>query len=52
MSAAEAAATALDIKPKVAIPMHYGSIVGSRKDAEMFTEKLRGKVEVVILAAE
>jgi L-ascorbate metabolism protein UlaG (beta-lactamase superfamily) len=48
MTADEAARAALDIKPKVAAPMHYGSVVGSKKDAERFAERLRGKIEVVI----
>jgi L-ascorbate metabolism protein UlaG (beta-lactamase superfamily) len=52
MTADEAVKAALDIGPKLAIPMHYGSIVGSQKDAETFAEKLRGKVEVNILTAE
>lgn len=48
MNAEEAAAAVNeDIKPKVAIPMHYGSVVGSRADAEMF--KKLCKCEVVIL---
>ncbi len=36
MNAREAADLANIIKPKVAIPMHYGSIVGTEKDAEVF----------------
>jgi L-ascorbate metabolism protein UlaG (beta-lactamase superfamily) len=52
MTADEAAMAAMDIKPKVALPMHYGSIVGSKKDAEAFAEKLKGKIEVVILREE
>ena len=52
MTAEEAAEAALTIKPKTAIPMHYGTIVGSRKDAEIFAEKLRGKVHVIILPPE
>jgi len=52
MTADEAVKAALDIRPKLAIPMHYGSIVGSQKDAELFAEKLRGKVEVNILTEE
>lgn len=48
MTADEAAAAANeDIKPKAAIPMHYGSIVGSRADAERF--KKLCKCEVVIM---
>jgi L-ascorbate metabolism protein UlaG (beta-lactamase superfamily) len=36
MDAEEAARAADAIKPKVAIPMHWGTIVGSEKDAEAF----------------
>ncbi len=49
MTADEAIKAALDIKPKVAIPMHYGSIVGSEKDAKRFADGLKGKMEVIIL---
>jgi len=52
MTADEAIRAALDIKPKIAIPMHYGAIVGSKKDAERFAEGLKGKIEVVILKEE
>ncbi len=52
MTADEAVKAALDMKPKVAIPMHYGSIVGSEKDAKRFAESLKGKIEVVILKEE
>ncbi len=52
MTADEAIKAALDIKPKVAIPMHYGSIVGSENDAKKFAEGLKGKIEVVILKEE
>lgn len=52
MTADEAVKAALDIKPKVAIPMHYGSIVGSEKDAKKFADSLREKIEVVILKEE
>jgi len=38
MSAEEAADAAKLIKPDVAIPMHYGSVVGDEKDAEEFKE--------------
>jgi L-ascorbate metabolism protein UlaG (beta-lactamase superfamily) len=36
MTAEEAADAAKRIKPKIAIPMHYGSIVGDARDAERF----------------
>jgi len=52
MTAEEAIKAALDIKPKIAIPMHYGSIVGSKGDAERFSEGLKGKIEVVVLQEE
>jgi L-ascorbate metabolism protein UlaG (beta-lactamase superfamily) len=52
MTADDAAKAALEIKPSIAIPMHYGSIVGETKDAEIFAEKLKGKITVVILTEE
>lgn len=48
MTAEEAAQAVLDFKPTVAIPMHYGTVVGTDKDAQRFAELLKGKVEVVI----
>jgi L-ascorbate metabolism protein UlaG (beta-lactamase superfamily) len=38
MTAKEAAKAVEKIKPKLAIPMHYGTIVGSEKDAKDFKE--------------
>ncbi|HKZ57510.1 MAG TPA: MBL fold metallo-hydrolase [Thermodesulfovibrionales bacterium] len=52
MTAEEAVKAALDIKPKIAVPMHYGSIVGSENDAKKFSAGLKGKIEVVILKEE
>ncbi len=52
MTADEAVKAAIDINPKTAVPMHYGSIVGTEGDAERFAKKLRGKVEVKILKEE
>ena len=52
MTAEEAVKAALDIKPDIAIPMHYGTIIGTRMNAEKFAEELRGKIEVVILKEE
>ena len=37
------------IQPKLAIPMHYGAIVGGEGDAETFKNALEGKVDVLIL---
>lgn len=52
MTAEEAAEAAKAIKPKVAVPMHYGSIVGSIRDAEKFQELAKGYTKVVILPKE
>jgi L-ascorbate metabolism protein UlaG (beta-lactamase superfamily) len=52
MTAAEAVKAAGDINPKIAIPMHYGSIVGSEDDAKQFAQGLQGKIEVQILKEE
>ena len=52
MTAEEAIQAALDINPKIAVPMHYNSIVGSERDAEKFAEGLKGKIEVKILQEE
>ncbi|NVM21574.1 MAG: MBL fold metallo-hydrolase [Desulfobacterales bacterium] len=49
MTAEEAVEAARIIKPKVAIPMHYGAIVGSAQDARRFGEALRGTCDVVLL---
>lgn len=40
MTAKEAVQAVKSIKPKVAIPMHFGSIVGSVKDAEEFKDSV------------
>jgi L-ascorbate metabolism protein UlaG (beta-lactamase superfamily) len=49
MNAQEAAQAANSIKPKIAIPIHFGSIVGSQKDAEVFIENLAVGIEAKIL---
>ena len=49
MTADEAVSAALAIEPKIAIPMHYGAIVGGQNDATRFKQALEGKVEVRIL---
>ena len=51
MTAEEAVGAALDIGPKLAIPMHYGGIVGSDSDADIFRRALDGKIAVQILDA-
>ena len=50
MTAAEAVEAVRVLKPKVAIPIHYGAIAGSVADAEQF--KREAPVEVRILQSE
>lgn len=52
MTAEEAAEAARSMRLKVAVPMHFGSIVGSTNDAERFKELLGPKLQVVILEKE
>ena len=52
MTAQEAVKAALDINPRIAIPMHYDSIVGTKDDAKTFAIGLKGKIEVVLLKQE
>ncbi len=49
MTAEEAADLIKKIKPEIAIPIHYGSIVGTVEDAYNFKELLDGFVKVEIL---
>ena len=51
MTADEAAEAVKMIKPKIAIPMHYGAIVGSVKDAEKFKTLVKD-CEIKILNQE
>ncbi len=53
MDAAEAARAARAIEPKVAVPMHYGSLVGAEADGRRFAALLAGSgIEVVVKAKE
>ncbi len=47
MDAREAARAATEIGPDVAVPMHYGKIVGSDADARRFAELYGGRVEIL-----
>ena len=49
MTAEQAVKAALAIGPALAIPMHYGAIVGGNQDALDFKNGLDGKVDVLIL---
>ncbi len=51
MTAKEAARAVEKIKPKVAIPMHYGTIVGNEDDAKEFRDMVKS-CEVHILSKE
>ena len=49
MDANEAALLIKSINPKVAIPTHYGSIIGNREDADIFKDNLSDtNIDVVI----
>ncbi len=50
MTAKEAAEASKNMRIKLAIPMHYGSVAGSERDAREF-KRLAG-CEVVILKKE
>lgn len=50
MTAEEAIEAAKRIKPQIAIPMHYDSLVGSETDAKAFAKGLEGVCEVKIIA--
>ncbi|MCM8772616.1 MAG: MBL fold metallo-hydrolase [Candidatus Omnitrophica bacterium] len=48
MTSEEAANAVNTIKPQIAIPYHYGDIVGSEKDAKLFSSfVLNAKVEIL-----
>jgi len=51
MTAKEAAKAVEKIKPRIAIPMHYGTIVGSETDAKEFKDMVKS-CEVQILTKE
>ncbi len=49
MTPEEAAQAAAIIRPSLAIPMHYGSGIGTEEDAEKFKKLLSGRIRVEIL---
>ncbi|MCI8393534.1 MAG: MBL fold metallo-hydrolase [Clostridia bacterium] len=49
MNAKEAAELVNTIKPEIAVPIHYGSVVGTKKDPEKFIKLLSPEIEGVIL---
>lgn len=48
MDAGKAAELVNSIRPEVAIPTHYGSIVGSFEDEKIFAENVKEPIEVVV----
>ncbi len=47
MTAEEAAKACNAFKPKIAVPMHWGSIVGGKSDAERFKELCEAEVRIL-----
>ena len=45
----EAASLINEIKPQIAVPIHYGSIVGTKQDAINFTQLLNKSIKGIIL---
>ncbi len=51
-SVKEAADAAIDVKARIAIPIHYGLYEGTAEDAEEFKSLLKDKVDVIIKPVE
>lgn len=49
MDSKEAVELVNRMKPTFAVPVHYGSVVGTEKDAEMFVHSLEEGIEGIIL---
>ncbi len=49
MTSAEAVQAANTIKPAVAVPIHFGDIVGTRDDARTFVESIEGTITGIVL---
>ena len=49
MNFEEAAQLVNEIQPKVAVPIHYGSVVGTKQDAEKFVKLLHTNIKGIIL---
>jgi len=49
MNSSEAASLVNTIKPEVAIPMHWGSVVGTKEDALKFKDLVKKEIKVFIL---
>ena len=49
MNFEEAAQLVNEIQPKVAVPIHYGSVVGTKQDAEKFVKLLHTNIKGITL---
>lgn len=49
MNYEEASELANTISPKLVIPIHYGSIVGTKEDALKFKENIKASIKCEIL---
>lgn len=49
MNAKEAANLANEIKSKICVPIHYGSVVGTKKDPKEFIKLIDSEINGVIL---
>ncbi len=52
MTVEEAVEAVKAIKPRYTIPMHYGSIIGSEKDAERFEQLASSYTKVIVMKKE
>jgi L-ascorbate metabolism protein UlaG (beta-lactamase superfamily) len=52
MTAVEAAEAARRIEPEVAVPMHWGTVIGSEADAKTFAKEARAKANVEVRILE
>ena len=52
MNAKEAAEAVEIVKPEIAVPMHYGLIVGNENDGEEFKKYVKNKAIKVIVLKE
>lgn len=48
MNGKEAAKLVNEIKPKIAVPVHYGCIVGTKEDAIEFKKELRNDIQCIV----
>ena len=49
MNAKSAAELINEIRPEIAIPVHYGSMVGSPEDGKMFADLVKPPVKVQLM---